>query len=128
MNIFRLFVGSVLFFAALVSGCGGGDSAGYADFTLTNRTGYDIDSVYVVPSKQRDWGIVRLGKSILADGRSRFLAFNKSGNACIYDLSVGWVGYSEDEDSVWERINLCEINTITLRYNAKTKVTTITAE
>jgi hypothetical protein len=102
--------------------------AGDADFTLTNRTGYDIDSVYVVPSKQRDWGIDRLGKSILADGRSRFLAFNKSGNNCIYDLSVGWVGYSEDEDSVWERINLCEIHTITLRYNAKTKVTTMTAE
>ena len=102
--------------------------AGDADFTLTNRTGYDIDSVYVVPSKQRDWGIDRLGKSILADGRSRFLAFNKSGNTCIYDLSVGWVGYSEDEDSVGERINLCEIHSITLRYNAKTKVTTMTAE
>ena len=128
MNIFRLFVGSVLFFAALVSGCGGGDSAGYADFTLTNRTGYDIDSVYVVPSKQRDWGIDRLGKNILADGRSRFLAFNKSGNNCIYDMSVGWVGFSEAADSVWENINLCEINTITLRYNAQTKVTTMTAE
>ncbi len=128
MNIFRLSVGSVLFFAALVSGCGGGDLAGYADFTLTNRTGYDIDSVYVVPSKQRDWGIDRLGKNILADGRSRFIAFNKSGNTCIYDLSVGWVGYSASEDVVWERINLCQINTITLRYNEKTKVTTITAE
>ena len=128
MNIFRLFVGSVLFFAALVSGCGGGDSAGYADFTLTNRTGYDIDSVYVVPSKNRDWGVDRLGKDILANGRSRFLAFNKSGNNCIYDMSVGWVGFSEAADSVWENINLCEINTITLRYNAQTKVTTMTVE
>ena len=113
---------------ALIALLSNSASAGDADFTLTNRTGYDIDSVYVVPSKQRDWGIDRLGKNILADGRSRFIAFNKSGNICIYDLSVGWVGYSEDEDSVWERINLCEINTITLRYNAKTKVTTITAE
>ena len=113
---------------ALIALLSNSASAGDADFTLTNRTGYDIDSVYVVPSKQRDWGIDRLGKSILADGRSRFLAFNKSGNTCIYDLSVGWVGYSEDEDSVWERINLCEIHTITLRYNSKTKVTTMTAE
>ena len=119
---------SALSAVALIALLSNSASAGDADFTLTNRTGYDIDSVYVVPSKQRDWGIDRLGKSILADGRSRFLAFNKSGNTCIYDLSVGWVGYSEDEDSVWERINLCEINTITLRYNAKTKVTTITAE
>ena len=113
---------------ALIALLSNSASAGDADFTLTNRTGYDIDSVYVVPSKQRDWGIDRLGKSILADGRSRFIAFNKSGNTCIYDLSVGWVGYSASEDVVWERINLCQINTITLRYNEKTKVTTITAE
>ena len=122
--IFKAALSAVALIALLFNSALAGD----ADFTLTNRTGYDIDSVYVVPSKQRDWGIVRLGKSILADGRSRFLAFNKSGNTCIYDLSVGWVGYSEDEDSVWERINLCEIHTITLRYNAKTKVTTMTAE
>ena len=113
---------------ALIALLSNSASAGDADFTLTNRTGYDIDSVYVVPSKQRDWGIDRLGKNILADGRSRFIAFNKSGNICIYDLSVGWVGYSASEDVVWERINLCEIHTITLRYNSKTKVTTMTAE
>ena len=122
--IFKAALSAVALIALLFNSALAGD----ADFTLTNRTGYDIDSVYVVPSKQRDWGIDRLGKSILADGRSRFLAFNKSGNTCIYDLSVGWVGYSEDEDSVWERINLCEIHSITLRYNAKTKVTTMTAE
>ena len=113
---------------ALIALLSNSASAGDADFTLTNRTGYDIDSVYVVPSKNRDWGVDRLGKDILANGRSRFLAFNKSGNNCIYDMSVGWVGFSEAADSVWENINLCEINTITLRYNAQTKVTTITAE
>ena len=122
--IFKAALSAVALIALLFNSALAGD----ADFTLTNRTGYDIDSVYVVPSKQRDWGIDRLGKSILADGRSRFLAFNKSGNTCIYDLSVGWVGYSASEDVVWERINLCQINTITLRYNEKTKVTTITAE
>ena len=113
---------------ALIALLSNSASAGDADFTLTNRTGYDIDSVYVVPSKNRDWGVDRLGKDILANGRARFLAFNKSGNNCIYDMSVGWVGFSEAADSVWENINLCEINTITLRYNAQTKVTTMTAE
>ena len=113
---------------ALIALLSNSASAGDADFMLTNRTGYDIESVYVVPSKNRDWGVDRLGKDILANGRSRFLAFNKSGNNCIYDMSVGWVGFSEAADSVWENINLCEINTITLRYNAQTKVTTMTAE
>ncbi len=119
---------SALSAVALIALLSNSASAGDADFTLTNRTGYDIDSVYVVPSKNRNWGVDRLGKDILANGRSRFLAFNKFGNNCIYDMSVGWVGYSASEDVVWERINLCQINTITLRYNEKTKVTTITAE
>ena len=122
--IFKAALSAVALIALLFNSALAGD----ADFTLTNRTGYDIDSVYVVPSKNRDWGVDRLGKDILANGRSRFLAFNKSGNNCIYDMSVGWVGFSEAADSVWENINLCEINTITLRYNTQTKVTTMTAE
>jgi len=102
--------------------------AGDADFTLTNRTGYDIESVYVVPSKQKDWGNDHLGKSILDDGKSRFISFNKSGNTCIYDMSISWVGYSSDEDIFWERLNLCEIHKITLHYNSKSKVTSITTD
>jgi len=102
--------------------------AGDADFTLTNRTGYDIQSVYVAPSKQKDWGSDHLRKSVLTDGKSRFIAFNKSGNTCIYDMSISWVGYSADDDVVWEKLNLCEIHKITLRYNAKSKQTTITTE
>jgi len=102
--------------------------AGDADFTLTNRTGYDIESVYVAPSRSKDWGNDRLGKSVLVDGKSRFISFDKSGNACIYDMSISWVGYTADDDVVWERLNLCEINKITLRYNAKSKQTSITTE
>jgi hypothetical protein len=102
--------------------------AGDADFTLTNRTGYDIEAVYVAPSRQKDWGNDHLGKSVLADGKSRFISFNKSGNTCIYDMSISWVGYSSDDDVVWERLNLCEIHKITLRYNAKSKQTSITTE
>lgn len=103
-------------------------SAGDADFTLTNRTGYDIESVYVAPSKQKDWGHDHLRKNILADGKSRFIAFNKSGKNCIYDMSISWVGYSSSDDVVWERLNLCDINKITLRYNSKTNKTSMTAE
>ena len=102
--------------------------AGDADFTLTNRTGYDIESVYVAPSRSKDWGNDRLGKSVLVDGKSRFISFDKFGKACIYDMSISWVGYTADDDVVWERLNLCEIHKITLRYNAKSKQTSITTE
>ena len=100
----------------LVSGCS------------EHPTGYDIESVYVVPSKQKDWGNDHLGKSILDDGKSRFISFNKSGNTCIYDMSISWVGFSSDEDIFWERLNLCEIHKITLHYNSKSKVTSITTD
>jgi hypothetical protein len=102
--------------------------AGDADFTLTNRTGYDIDSVYVAPSKSKDWGKDHLGKRILSDGKSRLISFDKSGKSCIYDMSIHWVGYSANEDVLWERLNLCDIHKITLRYNSKTNVTSITTD
>lgn len=39
--------------------------AGDADFSLTNRSGYEIESVHVAPSKQKDWGNDHMGKSVL---------------------------------------------------------------
>ena len=71
--------------------------AGDADFTLTNKTGYDIESVYVVPSKQKNWGKDQLGKRVLNDGKSRDLSFDKNKSECIYDMKIHWVGYGEDE-------------------------------
>ena len=102
--------------------------AGDADFTLTNKTGYDIESVYVVPSKQKTWGKDQLGKKVLADGASRLMSFDKNSTACIYDMKIHWVGYGEEEDRTWEKMDLCEIHKITLRYNKKTNVTSMTAE
>ena len=48
--------------------------------------------------------------------------------ACIDDMKIHWDGYGEEEDRVWEKVDLCEINKITLRYNKKTNVTSMTAE
>ena len=102
--------------------------AGDADFTLTNRTGYDIESVYITQSKSKSWGQDRLGKAILANGKSREMVFNKTGSACIYDMLIHWEGYGEADDRTWEQIDLCSINKITLRYNKATDVTTAVFE
>ena len=98
--------------------------AGDADFTLSNATGFPIESVYVSPSKSKSWGEDRLGKSILANGRSRDIVFNKSGSTCIYDMLIHWEGYGEADDRTWEQLDLCSIHKITLRYNKSTDVTT----
>ena len=102
--------------------------AGDADFTLINRTGYDIESVYVSPSRSTNWGSDRLGDRVLADGRSLLVEFSKGNRDCIYDIKVHWVGYDESEDTTWQRIDLCSIHRITLRYNRRTNVTSADLE
>ena len=102
--------------------------AGDADFTLTNRTGYDIESVYIAPSRSKSWGDDKLGRSILANGRSRDMIFNKQGSTCIYDMLIHWEGYGEADDRTWEQLDLCSIQKITLRYNKATDVTTAVFE
>lgn len=102
--------------------------AGDADFTLTNRTGFDIESVYVAPSKSKSWGNDVLGKSILANGRSRDIVFNANNSVCMYDMLIHWEGYGEADDRTWERIDLCSVHKITLRYNKNTDVTTAVFE
>jgi hypothetical protein len=102
--------------------------AGDADFTLTNATGFPIESVFVAPSRSKTWGDDKLGKSILANGRSREMVFNKSGSTCVYDMLIHWEGFGESEDRTWENLDLCSINKITLRYNKSTDVTTAVFE
>ncbi|WP_395685919.1 hypothetical protein [Caenimonas koreensis] len=102
--------------------------AGDADFVLSNRTGYDIESVFVVPTKQKNWGKDHLGDGILANGKSRKISFDKQSTNCVYDIAIHWVGYDSSHDRSWERIDLCAIHKISLYYNEKTDVTTMKAE
>jgi hypothetical protein len=102
--------------------------AGDADFKLVNRTGYDIESVYVAPSKSKSWGEDFIKKRSFKSGQSMDIEFSKRSNTCVYDMLVHWVGYGADEDVTWERLNLCEISKITLRYNKKTNETFVDTE
>ncbi len=102
--------------------------AGDADFTLTNKTGYDLESVYVAPSKSKDWGNDHLGKSVLANSSSREIVFNKSAAICNYDMLIKWVGFGEADDRVWGNLDLCSINKITLIYNKNTDLTSAVFE
>jgi hypothetical protein len=87
------------------------------DFTLVNRTGYDISEVYVSPSKADDWEEDVLGDSELGDGVQTTIRFKRAGKNCKWDLKVV---YSDDDSSaVWNNIDLCSISKITIRYNRK---------
>jgi|SRR5580692_3882500 hypothetical protein len=94
------------------------------DFKLVNKTGYELKALYVSPSKSDDWQDDVLGQDVLGDGQTVNVHFNPKANVCTWDLKVV---YSDDDSSaVWEKVNLCTIEKITIRYNRKSDTTSAT--
>ena len=95
----------------------GAAMAGDADFTLVNKTGYPIRSVYIASPKSKNWGNDRLGEGILAHNKARLIKFSNKAS-CKQVLNIT---FDDDGSEVeWEEFDLCEINKITLKYNRKT--------
>lgn len=89
------------------------------DFVLINKTGYDIENVYVAPTKQKTWGDDIMGRDVLEDGGSVEITFDPGENTTNWDIYVTWVGYEADEDRFWTGLDLSVISEITLYYDAK---------
>lgn len=97
----------------------GSAAAGDADFTLVNKTGYSIGSVFIAPTSAGDKvGDDRLGEGVLADGKSRLIKFSSRAR-CVQNI---YVFFEDGSDAQWDDMNLCELNKITLKYNRKTRV------
>ena len=117
---------SVLLAAALLIGAGVGSANAEAkqDFTLVNKTGYELSEIYVSPSKSNNWQDDVLSDDTLDDGESLNVHFSNSGKICNFDIKVV---YTEDDSSaVWHDIDLCEVSKVTIRYNRKTDTTSAT--
>ena len=99
--------------------------AGDADFTMVNGTGIDIAEVYISPTNKNAWGRDRLGRSTLDSGKSKVFTFTDRA-ACVNDIKV--VFDDNAGEAVWEDLDLCEINKLTLRYNRSTKTVTAIKE
>ena len=77
-----------LLFTALAGSLFAGSAlAGDADFTLVNRTGYDIREVYVSPSHKNAWGKDRMGDNVLENGKRRLFKFSDK-SSCKQDMKV----------------------------------------
>lgn len=123
LHTYRLAGAALLSALALMAPSGA--AAGDADFTLVNRTGYDIAEVYISPTHRNNWGRDRLGRNVLQNGERKLFTFSDSAN-CTQDLKVV---FDDDNSSVvWEEFDLCEIQKITVRYNRKTGVTSADTE
>jgi hypothetical protein len=86
---------------------------GDQDFTLVNKTGIEIYSVYVSPSNSDDWGEDVLGQDTLDDGDSVDIHFSRKEKAKLWDLRVE---DSEGNYVYWEDFDLLEISKITIYY------------
>jgi hypothetical protein len=91
------------------------------DFKLVNKTGYELKALYVSPAKSDDWEEDILGQDTLSDGQSVNVHFSPKVHTCQWDLKVV---YSDDDSSaVWQKIDLCTIEKITIKYNRKSDET-----
>ena len=111
--------------AAAIAAASMGAFAGDADFTLTNRTGLTISEIYVSPTRRNQWGRDRLGDGVLENAKSRHFKLGETA-ACKQDIKVTFE--NADGEAVWENVDLCEIEKITLRYNRQTKQVSASAE
>ncbi|MEK6629314.1 MAG: argininosuccinate lyase [Acidobacteriota bacterium] len=90
--------------------------AGDQNFTLINKTGLTIDKVYVSPANDNSWGEDVLGRDTLANGEKVDIKFSRKEDECVWDLKIV---DEEKDDVVWEDINLCKAEEITLLYQNK---------
>jgi hypothetical protein len=93
------------------------------DFKLVNKTGYELNALYVSPSKSDDWND-NIISDVVGDGQVVNVHFSPKANTCHWDLKVT---YSDDGSSaVWTDIDLCTVEKITIFYDRKTDVTKAT--
>jgi hypothetical protein len=104
---------------ALIAGflsLAGAAFASDADFKLVNKTGYQIDSVYVSPASSDSWGEDIMGKDALPDGTVVNITFPHGGKACKFDIRVK---YNDGDKAEWTDVDLCEYEKISLYWDGK---------
>ena len=89
--------------------------------TLVNRTGYELKALFVSPSKAESWGDDVLGQDVLEDGKRANIHFSPKAQTCKWDLKVVYT--DDDSNAIWQGINLCEVDKITIHYDRKNDVT-----
>jgi hypothetical protein len=116
-----LFVALVLAAATLT-----GSSSFAADernVTVVNGTGYGIKFLGFNSPGDTDWSENELPpSSVLPDGNSVYVKFNTQDKGCKWNVRIDWAdeGYP---GVLWRDIDLCSIDSMTLRYDRATDKT-----
>lgn len=93
------------------------------DFTIVNKTGYDIKALYIGASGTGDWtkdDEVLKGKAF-KNGASYDIKFSPRTKAEKWDIMVDWADGSGREE--WLNLKLTEIEKVTIIYDKEKDVT-----
>lgn len=83
------------------------------DFTLVNKTGVEIDKLFISPHDADDWEEDILGRDTLPSGETVDIKFQRHETAAMWDMRI------EDKEGhaiEWESLNLLQITKATLYY------------
>lgn len=84
------------------------------DFKLVNKTGYQIDSVYVGAHSSSEWGHDIMGRDALSDGEAVNITFPRRTSACSFDIKVA---YNDGDEATWDSVDLCKVAKVTLYWH-----------
>ena len=104
---------------------GGPAYANDADFELKNKTGYQIDEVYVSSASSKNWGADIMGTGALADGQKVKIVFPHGNGACSFDIQVK---YNDGDKAEWSNVDLCKYEAISLFWDKKSQETKAVGE
>ncbi len=93
---------------------------------LKNKTGYQIDEVYVSPHSSKHWGRDVMGSDALADGEGVKIRFPHGGAACRFDIKVKY--HDDNSTAEWSNVDLCQYETISLFWDEHGQVTRAVGE
>jgi hypothetical protein len=105
--------------AFIVSVAALGSSSSFAEdqrnVTVVNGTGYGIKFLGFNNPGDNEWSDNELG-SVLADGGSIYVKFNTADKGCKWNFKIDWAdaGYP---GVLWNNVDLCQIEVITLCYD-----------
>lgn len=91
------------------------------NFRLVNKTGFDIDEVYVSPASTTDWEEDIMGIEVLMSGDYVDITFAPKTKTKVWDLRVVDTG---GNDAIWYNFDLSVISEITISMKNGREVAT----
>jgi hypothetical protein len=94
--------------------------------TVVNGTGYGIKFLGFNNPGDNDWSDNELG-SVLANGSDVYVKFNTADKGCKWNIRIDWAdaGYP---GVLWKDVDLCSIETLTLKYDRASDTTSFLAK